>query len=180
MNAIGLIELNSIAKGIEVWDRMMKVASVELITATTLCPGKYMVIVSGDVGAVETSVSTGIETSCEWLIDSLVIPNIDPQIFPAITASAGDVKIEALGMVETFSAASGILFADAAVKAASVHLIELRLSMGLGGKSIIYLTGEVGAVNAAVNAGKSVIKPDMVADINVIASPHYEVGKILE
>jgi microcompartment protein CcmL/EutN len=171
MNAIGLIELNSIARGILVWDTMVKAASVELLTASTTCSGKYIILIGGDVGAVKTSVERGLEEGTPWLVDSFIIPNIHPQVFPALTGSAS-YDIKALGIIETLSVSSGIICADAAVKAASVNLVDIRIAMGLGGKSSVYLTGEVGAVEAAVKAGLEAIKPDMVIDSTVIASPH--------
>ena len=45
-NAIGMIELSSIARGIETGDFMLKAAQVELNRASTVCPGKYMIIIS--------------------------------------------------------------------------------------------------------------------------------------
>lgn len=55
-HAIGMVELNSIAKGIEVTDVMLKSANVTLLSAKTLCPGKYLIMVGGDVTAVQQSV----------------------------------------------------------------------------------------------------------------------------
>ena len=89
MNAIGIVELSSMAKGIEVWDAMLKATSVELVTATTLCPGKYMILIKGDVAAVTTSVETGIKLSKSWFVDSLIIPNINNQIFPGNNRFSG-------------------------------------------------------------------------------------------
>ena len=177
MKAIGIVELSSMAKGIEVWDAMLKATSVELVTATTLCPGKYMILIKGDVAAVTTSVETGIKLSKSWFVDSLIIPNINNQIFPAITGSQEVNNVEALGIVETFSVASGIIFADGAAKAASVTITELQIAMGLGGKSTIYLTGEVGAVEAAIAKGKNAIDPHMLVDCNIIPSPHPDLKK---
>ena len=54
--------------------------------------------------------------------------------------------------METFSAASAILAADAAVKAAAVDLAEVRLAMGLGGKAFFVVTGDVGPVEMSVAA----------------------------
>ena len=52
MNALGMIELNNIPKGIEAADAMLKAAEVELTTAQAVCAGKYIAIVSGEVAAV--------------------------------------------------------------------------------------------------------------------------------
>ena len=45
------------------------------------------------------------------------------------------------------------IMADAAVKAADVDLIDLRLGSGIGGKSFAVVTGEVAAVQEAINCG---------------------------
>ena len=59
-NSIGLIELTSIAAGFQVCDAMLKAADVELMLSRSICSGKYMVMVRGEVGAVEASVAAGI------------------------------------------------------------------------------------------------------------------------
>ena len=48
-NSIGLIELSSIAAGFLVCDAMLKSADVELVLSRTICSGKYMVMIRGDV-----------------------------------------------------------------------------------------------------------------------------------
>ena len=74
------------------------------------------------------------------------------RVFPAISGASKVEALEALGIVESFSVASLIEGADAAVKAANVQLIEIRLAMALGGKAFVTLTGNVAAVQAAVDA----------------------------
>jgi len=61
---------------------------------------------------------------------------------------------DALGVIETMSASSAIVAADLAAKAARVTLRDLRLANGIGGKGVLYLTGEVSEVEAAVAAGR--------------------------
>jgi microcompartment protein CcmL/EutN len=156
-NSYGLIELGSIAAGFEVCDAMLKAASVEVVLSRSICSGKYMVLVRGDVGAVTASVEAGRATGSFSLIDSFVIPNVDESIAGAL---AGTNKVEtlgALGIIESFSVASLIEGADAAVKAANVTLIEIRLAMALGGKAFVTMTGSVAAVRSAVEAGAAVI-----------------------
>ena len=153
MNAVGLIELNSIASGYEVTDAMVKAADVELLVARTICAGKYMVIIGGDVAAVRASVDSGVSVWEAAVIDTMVIPNVHPAVFPAIAGSAQVENRGALGVIEAFSVASLIEGADAAVKTANVELIEIRLAMALGGKAFVTLTGDVAAVRAAVDAG---------------------------
>jgi len=83
--------------------------------------------------------------------------------------------LEALGAVESFSVASLIEAADAAVKAANVKLIELRLAMALGGKAFVTMTGDVAAVEAAVSAGAAVVaQKGLLVNRVVIPSPRPE------
>ena len=85
--AIGMIEFNSIARGIYVADQMVKTSDVEIVTANSVCPGKYIAIVHGDVSSVETSVKRGLETAGEFFVDSIVIPNVHAGVFPAVVSA---------------------------------------------------------------------------------------------
>ena len=75
-NSLGLIELSSIAAGFAVTDAMLKAADVELVLARTICSGKYMVLVRGNVGDVEAAVRAGQTTGDFSLVDTFIIPNV--------------------------------------------------------------------------------------------------------
>jgi len=174
-NSIGLIELGSIAAGFQAADAMLKAADVELVLARTICSGKYMVLVRGDVAAVGAAVDAGLVAGDFAVIDSFVIPNLHESIFPAIAGTTKVEALEALGILEAFSVASLIEGADAAVKAANVQLIELRLAMALGGKAFASMTGSVAAVRAAVDAGaQAIAKKGLLVNKVVIPQPRGE------
>ena len=174
-NSLGLIELTSIAAGYLACDAMLKAADVELVLSRSICSGKYMVMVRGDVAAVEAAVSAGISQGNFSIIDSFVIPNLHETIFPAISGSNKVETLEALGIVEAFSVASLIEGADAAVKTANVDLIEIRLAMALGGKAFVTLTGDVAAVQSAVDSAAQVVgKKGMLVNKVVIPHPRPE------
>lgn len=170
-NSLGLIELTSIASGFQTCDAMLKAANVDLVLARSICSGKYMVMVRGDVAAVEAAVSAGTSACRFSVIDSFVIPNLHESVFPAINGAAKVEALEALGIVESFSVASLIEGADAAVKAANVQLIEIRLAMALGGKAFVTLTGNVAAVQSAVEAGAQVVGQKGML-VNKVVIPH--------
>ena len=174
-NSIGLIELTSVAAGFQVCDAMLKTADVELVLSRSICSGKYMVLVRGGVAAVEASVKAGIGTGHFSVIDSFVIPNVHESIFPALSGASKVEALEALGIVESFSVASLIEGADAAVKTAQVELIEIRLAMALGGKAFVTMTGGVAAVQAAVDAAAAVVgQRGMLVNKVVIPRPRPE------
>ena len=84
---------------------------------------------------------------------------------------------EALGMIETRGLAA-VEAADAMVKAAEVTLVGTE-KIGSGLVSVM-VRGDVGAVNAAVDAGKtSAARLGEVVATHVIPRPHADVEKIL-
>ncbi len=153
MNSIGLIELSSIAAGMQSTDMMLKTSSIELILSRTICSGKYMVLIGGDVSSVQAAIDVVDEDLDEAIIDTFVIPSVHPDIFPALNGTNIPPKLEALGILESFSVASLIEGADEACKSADVQLIEIRLAMALGGKAFCTMTGDVAAVTSAVETG---------------------------
>ena len=153
--AIAAIETSSIAQGTVVGDAMVKQAEVTLLEARPLSPGKYWVLIGGDVGPVRASHARGLEVAADALLDSLFIPQLDAMVLPALRGTVPPLEADALGVIETLTAASAIVAADRAAKAAAVTVQELRLADGLGGKGFVFLGGEVGDVQAAVEAGRA-------------------------
>ena len=47
--AIGMIEFKTTATGITAADAMVKTSEVEIVEAQTVCPGKYIAIITGDL-----------------------------------------------------------------------------------------------------------------------------------
>lgn len=120
--AIGILELTSIARGMELGDVMLKSANVQLLLCRTLCPGKFLLMLGGDVGAVQQAIAAGTARAGEMLVDSLVLANIHPSVLPAISGLNVVGQRQAAGIVETWSVAACISAADHAVKAANVTL----------------------------------------------------------
>ena len=52
---------------------------------------------------------------------------------------------------------------ELAAKAADVRLMEVRLGLGIGGKSFVTLSGEVAAVQSAIDAGMLGIKQQVAS-----------------
>ena len=142
LETIGFLELNSIAKGVEAADLILKTAEVDLIFAKAGCPGKYYILFTGEVAAVKASLDAGV-----------AIGGNHPQVIKAINLAAEPGTPGAIGVMEFFSVTASVYAADAAVKAADVDLIDVRLGTGIGGKSFVVLTGEVAAVREAIECG---------------------------
>jgi microcompartment protein CcmL/EutN len=154
--AVGLLETASIAKGIEASDAMCKMASVKLARAGAISRGKYLIIITGPVGEVESSLRAGRQMLGKDLIDEVLIRNIHSQVLETLDRRVPVKEMDALGIIETRDAIAAVRAADAAAKAAAVSLIETRIRAG-GGKGFVTMSGEVGAVRSAVAAGISAV-----------------------
>ncbi len=177
INSIGLIELSSVATGYGVEDTMLKAGNIQLLMARTICSGKFLIVVAGDVTSVQASLLAGAAGAGASLIERRQISRIHPSVLSAIS-NAVDVdpkELRSLGVIETFSAASIIEAADAAVKSANVTLLRVHLAMALGGKGFVLMAGDVSSVQAAVAAGsKAVGEEGMLVGKGVIPAPSPE------
>lgn len=170
--AIGMIEYTTVSTGVQAADTMVKTAEVEILQAETVCPGKYIVLIAGNLSAVSASVEASKALYGEKYIDSFVLGNPHEDIFPALYGATEPGEVGALGIVETYSAASIIVAADIAAKTADVKLLEIRVAKGMCGKSYCFMTGEVAAVSASVEKAKAAVGEEgMLLDTAVIASP---------
>ena len=123
VDTLGVVEVNSIAAGVELADGMVKVADVELVRAATLCSGRFIIHVAGDREAVETSVNFA-RAGQKRLSGSFVISNVSPLLIAALKKSEPAMPGEALGVVESRFVSMGINAADIAVKKSEVRLLK--------------------------------------------------------
>lgn len=177
INSIGLIELSSVATGYLVEDTMLKAGSVQLLLARSICSGKFLIVVNGDVTSVQAALLAGANVAGASLIERRQIMRVHPSVLAAISQSVeiDPRQLRSIGVVETFSAASIIDVADAAIKAADVSLLRIHLAMALGGKGFVLMAGDVSSVQAAVDAGSRAAAEDgMLVGRGVIAAPSPE------
>ena len=148
MNALGMIEVQSIPLGVNAGDAMLKAATVQLVG--------------------------------QRLIDSMVISHVHEQVPRAINACNEIGEVAAIGVMEAYSLCAAVVAADAAVKAADIHLMDVRLGRGLGGKSFITMTGDVAAVRAAIHAAEGMPEvKGLLSESVVIPHPHPDIVKSL-
>lgn len=173
MKSIGLVELKNVSKGIVVTDEMLKSAGVHLISSGAVCPGKFVTIVGGELSAIRAAIQRAELVSEDALIDKFIIGNLGDSVYEAVCGTVQVANKRALGVVETFTAASAIQAADAAVKAGDIELIEVRIARGMGGKCFVTMTGDVADVRAAVEAGARIpMEQGFLINTEVIANPH--------
>jgi microcompartment protein CcmL/EutN len=180
-DALALLEVSSLARGVVVADAVAKRAHVELLQSGAVSPGKFLILFAGGVAETEESLRAGISAAGEALIDHLFLPRADAQLLPAIRAvRTADDTSDAAGIVELHSVASALRCADAACKASQVRLQVLQLARGIGGKGWFILRGELEAVEAAVAAATREAGDGLLAGAEIVARPHGDLrGTVL-
>ena len=180
MYSVGVIEIKSIAAGVQACDDALKAAGITLVSAHAVCPGKFEMVLTGELSNVQTAMDIVKAKAGEKVIDATMMGRIDETVIAAMLGTL-DVKPNgALGIIETFSGASAIKAADTAVKTSNVQILDLRISRGMGGKGVVLLTGHVSDVTAAVEAGGKHAKDQgLFCGQTVIAAPHEELWQYM-
>lgn len=156
--ALALVEFSSIAAGIESADAMVKKAPIKLIRSGTVQPGKYLVLIGGEVADVEESLAAGKLVGGGNVVDTVYLPQVHVDVVKALAGGRVPDREDAVGIIETTTVAAAIHAADAGVKGALVRLLEVRLADGLGGKGITLFSGLIADVEAAVEIGVGVLE----------------------
>ena len=179
---IGLLEFATIPRGVEAADALLWEANVEMVFSAPVQPGKYVMLFTGSIDDVKSAMRIAEERGGHDVIDRLFIPQIHEGVEAALrrTDSYIDGKLDAVGVLETTTVASAILAADLALKKANVHLLDLRIANGLGGKSYMVMTGEVSDVRASLTEAASSAKESgrLSRDV-VIPNPHPDLSRYL-
>lgn len=180
--AIGALELASIARGIVVLDQMAKRAATEIVAARTISPGRYLIVLSSSVGELDEAIAAGVSTAKEDLVDHIVLRDPHDGLRAALASRLVDAAIEeSMAIIETTTVSSAIFALDRALKGADVRAIELRLGSGLSGKGVFTLTGALHMIEAAREVVVDALSAEKLVRIEVIAQPHPDLpARLLE
>lgn len=180
MTSIALIETSSIARGVRCLDEMVKRAPVVVIQARPVCPGRYIVLIEGEVAAVEESFAEGRAVAGDTLVDSLFLANPHPSLPRSLRQAIKAETLAPVGVVETTAVASAILAADAGLKCAPVELLVIRLAVGMGGKSFVVFSGTLADVEASVGAAAAVAgEHGRLVETTILANPDSQIEGFL-
>jgi len=181
--ALALLEFSSVAAGVEAADAMVKRAALDLLRAGTVQPGRFLVLVGGPVAEVEEALKAGLAAAPDALNDHIFLPGVHRDVVRALGGGRSPGRLaaghDALGIVETRTVPAAIHAADRGVKGAEVALMEVRLADGLGGKGIVFFTGLVADVEAAVEIAGGALQPEQKVRQAVIAQLHAELADAL-
>lgn len=178
--SIGGIELRSISKGIEVTDFMVKKAQVEIIYFRSICPGKFIALVSGNEGEVKVAIDYGVDLGQKYVVDSFVVNNVHEEIISSIKGKYIECKKGAIGIVETSSVCSGLQALDRVLKESNVTIVKIQLAFVIGGKFVFTVSGELSDIQNGIEVMKSIINNNKIINISIVPSPDDQILEFLK
>lgn len=176
INVLGVLEFSSIAVGFHALDEMIKTAPINIIDARTICLGKYLIVFSGDLASVEYSFTKGVEIGNDFIVDSLMLSMVHPEVITAIGNVKQSENWGTIGILETLNVTSSIEAADIAAKEGGVTIVEIRLANGFGGKSYVKMIGDLENIQAAMNSAEDKLEQaHLLFAKTIIPQPQEEI-----
>lgn len=170
--ALAALDIHSIAEGLRVADAMAKSGRVEMLTASPVTPGRFLIVIGGAVHEVEAAYRRAVE-EVKGLHDEVFLPVVHPHVFRALDVEPVPEHLDCVGLFETKSLSSCISAADRAVKGASIRLLQIHLSRGIHGKGFILCDGRQDMVEAALDLARSRAGAQWENGV-VIPNPHED------
>lgn len=180
VDVIGILELISMADGFNTLDAIVKESPVIIIKAEPINPGKYLIMITGDVASVEAAMDMGVKIAGSSIVDHILLKNLDEQIIPSIKRCQAPEEWDAIGLLETLSVAAAVEAADMAVKEADVHIVGILTGNETGGKALVKLSGAVGDINIAMSLAVKMLKnKDQLYRNVIIPGPHVDIERYI-
>ena len=172
----GLVELTSLADGYRTLDAMVKMAPVTVLKAEIINPGRFLIIVSGDLASVESVMDAALAAAGTNCHDHALLRNLHDSVLPSLEQPRKPEKWDALGLLETTSIVAAVEAADHAVKIADVEIVEITAGQEAGGKGLLRLNGLVGDINYAMKtiAARAEEKGRLLRKV-IIPNPHNDI-----
>ncbi|MEL6343373.1 MAG: BMC domain-containing protein [Myxococcota bacterium] len=151
--ALALIELRSLARGLRCLDALVKKAPVEVLEANLVEPGKHLLLFAGGVAEVDEAFREAVSVGGEDVVDRMILFDAHPALLQGLRG-VEDIRtadeMDCLGVVEIDTVARALSCCDRSLKNADVTLAGLRVAGGLGGRAYYVVFGAQHDVEAAL------------------------------
>ncbi|MCA9242355.1 MAG: BMC domain-containing protein [Phycisphaerales bacterium] len=166
--AIAMYEFDSVADGTRVADRMIKQAPLTLFRAGTTHPGKYLLLVGGEVGAVEVADAVARREPAGVLGDAIFLPDAHHKLQAALWGRRVSAEADTLAVLECPAMPALVGGVDRAVKTAPIEIVDLRLGDALGGRGVAQFCGVQADIEASIEAALRTMSPRHTAKHAII------------
>ncbi len=180
--AMAILEFRSIPDGMYVTDAMIKKSPVALLRSGTIGHRGYLTVLGGTPAAVHEATQEGQFWAKDQLLDHVYLPDVHPQLHDAILAQLRPTPpkplpyagTEAIVVLETPTVIGNVAATEAALKGATVRLIESRWGDSeMQGQCLTIYQGDLHEVQAALElALRALDQRGSTARHRVLTAPH--------
>jgi len=172
--ALAIVEFSDIPAGIFATDALLKKAPIAFVKCGTITRGRYLALFGGSTASVEEAMAEALAQGGDAVLDRLLLADVHPRVYDAILGTPRAGGNGSLAIIETDTVASNVRAAEAALKATSVDLLEIRLAdSGLSGKGVSLYLGPLHEIEEAVAvAARALDAHGLAARSRIIPAPH--------
>ena len=175
MDALALVEVNSVARGYRVVDALVKKAPVVVLEANLVEPGLYLILFCGGVAEVQMSHAEALAIAGDTLVDEMLLPRVHGDLLAGLRGTVDCNDPDTVGVVEGRRVSSTLEACDRALKEAEVALAGLRVTPGLGGKAFFVVQGIQHDVEAALEVASGILhQRGALVHTELIPRPHED------
>ncbi|MGL4802578.1 BMC domain-containing protein [Cetobacterium sp.] len=170
-----LLEFRKISLGLKIVNEFTKNYDIEIILSKIICPGKYLVLFSGELSIIEE-----IEKNLKSLktfdekyksTEIIVVTSIERKLLEKINIKLlKNEEIECLGIVETLNAIKAIEVSDYIENESNVEIILIKIGLGMNSKGLVLFKGKASDVKELLEKLKK-IKENNFIDCEEINLP---------
>ena len=177
-DALALVEVDAVASGLRVLDALVKRAEVHVLEANLVEPGRFLILFDGGVADVEEAYDAAVEQAGEAMVGRMKLPFAHPHLLRGLRGhedKAAADTLDTLGVIEGTGVAAVLEACDRSLKEAQVVLAGIRIAGALGGRAFYVVHGVQHDVEAAIDAGASVLEEHgRLHRTECIARPHQD------
>lgn len=171
VHSIGLFEFSSISDGLKMTDHILKSSNVQIFKNEIICPGKYVLLIKGELKAVNNALDRAKEEKMYSMKKAELIANISNQVFKSINNKIDVLELDAVGILETKNYIISLVLADLMIKSSKVMINKIIDRLGIFGKGVIIYSGSTSEVNNAHNYVLASKYKDNIVRSNTIHKP---------
>lgn len=179
--ALALVEVASVARGLRALDALVKKAPVDVLEANLIEPGRFLILFAGGVAEVGESYDEASRVAEGEVVARMLLPLAHQDLVRGLRGHEdvrGADEMDTLGVVEGRHVAPTLEACDRSLKDALVVLAGVRVAGGLGGRAWYVVHGAQHDVEAAIAAGVNRLGENLHRS-ECIPRPHPEMVRWL-
>jgi len=172
-----LLEFKNISTGFFVLDEITKNFNVNMEILKLLCPGRYMIICSGNQGEIESLrkyITEIKENEKHKHITERLVSGVDEDLMKKINKNVKfSDSVKSLGILEFSNTVQAIETADFIEDESPIEILTIKIGLGMCNKGVILFEGDTSSVVNIVKRVESLELKELISS-EIINSPNEE------